>query len=1099
MLARAVAGFGGWALLVGALIAGGTSAAAPADPPAVLSAQAGTLSPVLLRSWVASPTSLPDADPGIVGYLDPIDIDASGRVLVSASREYRPAGGVMRFSPDGLFLDRMSVGASSGGWERGGVGNGVAAAPDGSTYLAHCTSGRVSRFLPDGTYDRALPVPYTGGGVNQCRTSDVAVAPDGTVYALSDAGQKVYRLQSGSFQVLFGGEGSGPGQLSGAEEIAVGPDGTIYVAERLNARVSRFAPDGTPLGSWGGAGVLSSPTSIDVDEAGRVFVRESDRIVAFAPDGTLLGSWPTGSLNPYSVAAHVDGTGLIHLYIAGNGGQAGNYRIYEYVVPTAPVARVTLTAGAATATVGSTIHLQAQVDNIGPTPLSGVHLTASGLPGCAGPVPDLAPGGSQTVTCDHVVTDADIGSYHRRVSVDTDQTAPSSSTPVWVEVLPPEVTRWGGTGSAPGQLSGGGGLAVAGDVYVADCGNNRVQRFTPDGTFVLAWGTAGSGDGQFACPIDVATSHGEVLVLDRDNRRVQRFTADGTFLEAWSTTTTAPGLPTSIDVDGTGDVFVTDAEDPVYGPPCHDEGGQQVCTTYPPDDNNLVRRFSAHGTPLGSWGGGQPYYRLHGVFATADGRIDVLNSIDLLVRTAAGASLASVPGIRGSDVVEDDDGNVFVTDGTTGVRKFSPGLTPLASWSLAPGPLAISANGQLYVHSGDTIIRYATEPPPAPTGLGGTVVEDGSGHTIGGAWVAVLRSSDFALAATAVADGDGTFAAEVPAGSYFVYVIDPSGAHRSGFDGAPTPVAVAAGAMTEDDPSLPALTGTVEGTVTDGDGGPPLSGAWVLGLNGATGAPERAVRADGSGRFLLQGLVPGPHLLVFLDATGAHAPEFFPHAPDASAATPVSVVGGATTTVTGSPPAQVAAPGGAALTGTVTATSGGPLAGVGVIALRASDFRFAGGAVTDGSGHYGLDVAPGGYKLFFLDGTGRYGAEWHDNRPYNGLAQASSVAAPATTDATLDPTTGGIAGNVTDGPSGDPLPGAWVVAIGPTGIAGGAVVATDGSYTVPALAAGVYRVTVLDTSGGRPQEYYDDSSDYTGAAPVVVTNGATTAVDVALG
>jgi hypothetical protein len=92
-----------------------------------------------------------------------------------------------------------------------------------------------------------------------------------------------------------------------------------------------------------------------------------------------------------------------------------------------------------------------------------------------------------------------------------------------------------------------------------------------------------------------------------------------------------------------------------------------------------------------------------------------------------------------------------------------------------------------------------------------------------------------------------------------------------------------------------------------------------------------------------------------------------------------------------------------------------------------------------------------------------------------------------------------MAGTITDDPSGSPLGGAWVIAIGPTGaIAGGAVTAANGTYTIAGLAPGTYRATIVDPSGGRTQEYHDNSPDYAGATPVNVTAGATTTINAAL-
>ncbi len=86
-----------------------------------------------------------------------------------------------------------------------------------------------------------------------------------------------------------------------------------------------------------------------------------------------------------------------------------------------------------------------------------------------------------------------------------------------------------------GLFYGPRGLAFHnGEVYVTDTGNERVQVFTPDGTFVRMWGTAGSEDGNLLEPVGIAvTSDGTILVADSHNARIARFSSDGTPFDAW--------------------------------------------------------------------------------------------------------------------------------------------------------------------------------------------------------------------------------------------------------------------------------------------------------------------------------------------------------------------------------------------------------------------------------------------------------------------------------------------------------------------------------------------------------------------------------------
>lgn len=388
----------------------------------------------------------------------------------------------------------------------------------------------------------------------------------------------------------------------------------------------------------------------------------------------------------------------------------------------------------------------------------------------------------------------------------------------------------------------------------------------------------------------------------------------------------------------------------------------------------------------------------------------------------------------------------------------------------------------------------------APSGISGSV--SGSGGPVGGVFVAVMRTSDFSLAAGGVADGAGEFSVEVPPGSYFVYVVDGSGDHVSGFHGAPTLVTVTAETMSAVDPVLVPVTGSVSGSVTESGSGDPIPGAWVLSLSASvanSGALEALDAADGSGGFVLGGLGVGNHFVGFVDPSGGHETRFFPNSPNVPEASLVGVTAGNATTANGSLPAQAVNPGGEVVSGTVTESgSGDPLAGVHVVALRASDFAMARGAVTDAAGHYELDVAAGGYHLAFVDSSATHAMEWFDDQPSTGLGSAATVSAPGTADAALVEVTGSMAGTVTDDPSGVPLVGAWIVAVGPNGVAGGAVTAVDGTWEISGLVPGTYRVAVVDPNGGRVQEYWDGAASFETADPITITAAHTATIDAAL-
>ena len=56
--------------------------------------------------------------------------------------------------------------------------------------------------------------------------------------------------------------------------------------------------------------------------------------------------------------------------------------------------------------------------------------------------------------------------------------------------------EWGSSGTGNGQFGipvGGMTADAAGNVYVVDSGNDRIQKFDADGTYVDQWGSFGSG------------------------------------------------------------------------------------------------------------------------------------------------------------------------------------------------------------------------------------------------------------------------------------------------------------------------------------------------------------------------------------------------------------------------------------------------------------------------------------------------------------------------------------------------------------------------------------------------------------------------------
>ena len=125
--------------------------------------------------------------------------------------------------------------------------------------------------------------------------------------------------------------------------------------------------------------------------------------------------------------------------------------------------------------------------------------------------------------------------------------------------------QWGGHGEEPGQFRRPQNIDVDDQdrIWVADACNHRLQVFSPEGELLFYWGEEGSQPGQLYYPYDLALDgRGHVYICEYGNHRVQKFTLEGESLACWGTEGRGPGQlhnPWALAIDSHGSIHVVDS------------------------------------------------------------------------------------------------------------------------------------------------------------------------------------------------------------------------------------------------------------------------------------------------------------------------------------------------------------------------------------------------------------------------------------------------------------------------------------------------------------------------------------------------------------
>ncbi len=591
----------------------------------------------------------------------------------------------------------------------------------------------------------------------------VAIDAEGNLY-IADAGDHRVRkvLPSGEIQAFagtgtagFSGDG-GPAaaaQLDRPYGIALDAAGNLYIADLGNARIrmvtaggvmQTLAGGGALNAAAGGTGVaasqvgLNSPRNVTAGQGGAVYfsdfggqrVYEVKRglVTVFAGTGTAgeTGDGGVAAQAELNYPAGVAADGLGNVYIADSG------------------------SGAIREVSGGTIRTVATV----PTPV-GMAVDAFGNPYVAGAGILGSPlsGGASKMTGNDLAIDAEGNIVFSSSHVVQKLTPLSDLTLVAGSGLS---LFYGDNGAATAaRMNNPWAVAVdgAGNLFIADAGNNRIRKVTADGTITTA---AGDGDTSvLSSPLGVAVDgNGTLYIADSGNNQVEALSADGAF----SILVGQLKNPSAVAVDGAGDVFVADRGNGRILEVSADGAVTVAATVADPvavavdaagnlyvSDNsqNALLEIGAQGTATTLWKGKDAP---RGVVVDAQGNVYVSDSGGNRVRTiAAGGAAAAIAGtgvagfsgdgaaagaaqLHGpAGLALDAFGDLFVADaGNNRVRKLTPTqsgvITPPAD--TAP-PLTIAnaaSNQQGAIASGEIVSIYGSgfDPSTAEVSFNGT-------------------------------------------------------------------------------------------------------------------------------------------------------------------------------------------------------------------------------------------------------------------------------------------------------------------------------------------------------------------------------------------
>ena len=397
----------------------------------------------------------------------------------------------------------------------------------------------------------------------------MGIATDGVgnVYVADSNNHCIRKFTAdGYFMAKWGEHGTGFGEFEFPAGIAVDADGFVYVADTGNCRIQKFTSGGAFVTSWGqqGSGGLQfeSPRGVAVASDGTVFVADTgnQRIKKLNANGVLMQQW--GDAGMFEEPCDLVITDNNELLVVDtqkrrilkfdlNGGFSGQWGAEgNFSAP----ASIAIDAQGAVYVLDK----EHRVQKFSPDGVFTEQYALETFPAeiqfdcrdglfCGEPESHFKLPEGLAVSHSGSIYVADSGN-NRIQKFDSDGTF----TDVWQNFNRSHDVNAGNLHSPQGVAT-----AADGSIYVADTVNHCIRKFSAGGQEIEKWGEPGSATGHFNQPDSVAVaSDGTLYVADTGNNRIQKFDSDNNTWQIF--TSAALNAPHGIAVDSNGAVYVAD-------------------------------------------------------------------------------------------------------------------------------------------------------------------------------------------------------------------------------------------------------------------------------------------------------------------------------------------------------------------------------------------------------------------------------------------------------------------------------------------------------------------------------------------------------------